>query len=113
MGWAELVNAHGSEWPVAPDPTGGFRCRRARACYRNAANIAMDHGLRYCEGWAYDGSGVGVQHAWNLTDDGLVVDTTWREPGTRYFGVAVDTTALCAVILKQDTFGPVLETVLR
>ena len=112
MGWAELVDRHGSEWPIASDPTGGFRRRRSKACYRNAANLAMEHGLRYCEGWAYDGP-VPVQHAWNLTDDGFVVDITWRNPATRYVGVEVDTAALSEAILSSGRYEPVLEIVLR
>jgi hypothetical protein len=55
---------------------------------RNAFRRAMDSGLLYAEGFACRPSGVTHYSAWCL-DGETVVDPGAREPGTAYFGVAL------------------------
>lgn len=57
----------------------------ARACFRNAALFALEHRLPYIEGYAM--SIIPVHHAWCLDHDGRVIEVTWKELGSAYFGV--------------------------
>lgn len=55
------------------------------ACFRNAAMYAVEHGLRYVEGYA--AGIIPVHHGWCADDDGNVVEVTWKEIGSIYYGV--------------------------
>lgn len=45
----------------------------------NALSYALKYEeLDYAEGWAYSGV-IPAHHAWCVTDDGRVVDPTWRD----------------------------------
>lgn len=60
-----------------------------RACYGNSIALAAIYGFRYVEGYAVD-PGLArtvIHHAWNLDDDGLLVDSTWANCGLAYLGV--------------------------
>jgi hypothetical protein len=54
----------------------------------NAYRRAMDSGLLYAEGYTCRPSGIHVNSAWCL-DGEAVVDPGFSEPGTAYFGVAL------------------------
>lgn len=56
-----------------------------QACFRNAAMYAIDHKLRYVEGYAV--SIIPVHHAWCADKDDNVIEVTWDKVGTGYFGV--------------------------
>ena len=57
-----------------------------RGCFRNAAMYAIDHkGIRYVEGYAT--SIIPAHHAWCIDKDDCVLELTWKEVGTNYFGV--------------------------
>lgn len=53
------------------------KCRRPRAqeCFYNAQKFCMDHGYPFWEGYFLIG-GQPMHHAWNVMDDGEVVDFT-------------------------------------
>ncbi len=48
-------------------------------CYINSAKAAIAFGLVYVEGWAIfkiDDMFIPIEHAWNLNEEGEIVDTT-------------------------------------
>lgn len=61
-------------------PWGAPKC-----CYGNALAAAVKYGWTYVEGIAL--GVIPVQHAWNVRDDGEMVDLTWRQVGSAYLGV--------------------------
>jgi len=92
----------------------GIRKMANQACFRNAW-VLQDRrtGLSYAEGLAEADfcPGTWIHHAWCVTDDGVVVDPTWRHPGLSYFGVRLDAaTAAKALWESNDEFGGLLAT---
>lgn len=83
-----MLLEHGRLWTPAPldqQPERG----EARQCYRNALELSYGTPL-YCEGYAVaNGVPIPILHAWCLTEDGLVLEPTWSEPGVAYLGIAV------------------------
>lgn len=74
-------------------------------CYRNALNMAIDHGLIYVEGYALPLGLMSVEHAWCLDpSDGKVIDPTWGISAD-YYGVKFDTRAICAQVVEQGYYG--------
>ena len=102
------LNAHGQEWTAQKLPAGVKRGRMG-ACYDNATQLVlMQSDLRYCEGVAYTGRDTpfAYLHAWAVDKDGKVVDPTWDQPEkARYFGVAYDTHAYMAHMLRGGYYG--------
>jgi len=62
-----------------------------KACFFNAHKLAKRHPrtYRYVEGLAYCGF-FPMHHAWVVDAQGRVIDNTWRERGTEYFGCVFD-----------------------
>jgi hypothetical protein len=58
-----------------------------KMCYGNAINLAGRHSLRYIEGFALAPTGEIILHAWNATETGDLVDSSWANTGLAYFGV--------------------------
>lgn len=62
-----------------------------KECYRNSMLKTIERGLRYVEGYVkIAGIGLVIEHAWNLTEDGEVMDFTANRFGFEfedYFGV--------------------------
>ncbi|MFD7731064.1 hypothetical protein ACFV6F_11860 [Kitasatospora phosalacinea] len=86
---AELLLDQGRLFTPAPLP-GHIAPLPARRCFRNADWTAEQHGLVYAEGWAVaPGFDFEIEHAWCATSDGIVVDTTWPEPGRAYLGAPI------------------------
>jgi hypothetical protein len=83
-GSADLLLQHGKWYEPAPLPQ-GIRRGQMKQCFYNAAMAAIDHGLRYVEGYAL--SIIPVHHAWCVDDAGKVVEVTWKNVGLAYFGV--------------------------
>lgn len=93
----------------------GFKWRRSlgaydflrgeiRQCYLNAANAAISHPeLTYCEGYA--SSLIPVNHAWCLDPQGRVLELTWEEPGSEYYGIPFKTEFLRRQLLTQKYYG--------
>jgi len=82
-----------------------------QACYRNACDLALAHPgeLTYCEGRALSCGIIPIEHAWCVTPDGEVVDTTWSEDECSYFGVCFDTEWLHGWVESRPRYGVMAE----
>jgi hypothetical protein len=85
-----LVLAYGSPYSGTPWSAWkgtGYRRRKAKQCFLNAARFESQYGLTYVEGFAH--SIIPVHHAWCVTADGRVVDPTWHDADetTSYLGI--------------------------
>jgi hypothetical protein len=99
--------------PVTPPaefrPAGkpdGYQRMDSGACFRNAFTVATSSpSLLYGDGYALmplGGSrGARVRHAWVTGPAYLAVDVTWREAGTRCFGITVSPDELRARQLRK------------
>jgi hypothetical protein len=98
----DLILEHG-QWnrpALFPERLAHLRGRPGR-CFDNSDRLARVTGLRYTEGFALsDVALVPLAHAWCITDDGTVVDPTWRTPGLAYLGVPL-TPAYRAAVLQR------------
>ena len=84
-----LVLAEGTSWDD-PDSITLDINGELKDCYQNSLHYAIENGLLYCEGYA-QGSIIPVMHAWVYDpDNDKVIETTWRDPGSEYYGVAMD-----------------------
>lgn len=92
-GWPEFVQRHGEEFECVPCPRHLYM--RPRYCYGNAIMLGVMAGLPYVEGMACPHPDMpAVPHAWNLDEQGRVVDSTWAlgedgapAEGRAYLGV--------------------------
>ena len=102
---ADFILRHGRayEWHQFPR-----RLTRGvpRACYRNAARLALRSArYTYVEGCAVaPGIGISLDHAWCIDQAGHVVDPTWQD-GRDYFGVAFRTDYLRRVVRANRQYG--------
>lgn len=77
---------------------------KAKECFANAYTAAVENpGWTYVEGYA--NSIIPVAHAWCVDENGIVVETTWPEVGTEYYGVPLDLTWVMNVILETRHYG--------
>lgn len=78
-----------------------------RACYRNAFELALAHPgeLTYCEGRALSCGFLPIEHAWCVTADGQVLDTTWRGDERNYFGICFDIEWLRGWVESRTSYG--------
>lgn len=87
-----LLLGHG-QWHVPAPLPGHVDPLPERACFVNAQRTELVcPSLTYAEGWAIAGAEtVPAQHAWCVTDEGVVVDPTWVRFGGRrvYFGIVL------------------------
>jgi DNA topoisomerase-1 len=102
------VAAYGEEHMAAPLPDNIER-GKLRECYKNASmTVLLNQELDYAEGFATNaktGSFV-FQHAWAVTKDGTVVDSTWDEPEKgQYFGVRYDRDKYLKYLYKAKHYG--------
>lgn len=80
-----------------------------KECFKNCMDAVVFSSHRdqtdylYCEGYAL--GIIPTIHAWLVTPDGQVVDPTWPEPGTEYFGVAFKRKFAQRQTLKQECYG--------
>jgi len=89
-GFHTMLLERGQEFTPAPLPK-GIRQGTMKLCFHNSEMVAKRKGLAYCEGLAISSKvlGLPIHHAWNVTEDGTVVDTTWVPEGVSYFGIVV------------------------
>jgi len=102
---AEFVLKHGAEYEYAPKPK-GIRWGTVKQCFKNAHQLALWHPeLTYCEGYGY--SLIPTPHAWCVTEDGKVVDNTWRphDGAPLYFGVAFPLEVVNRAITLSGHYG--------
>lgn len=99
----ELVQAHGRFYTPAPLPP-RFEQAQPRACYENAAMLALEHPeLTYVEGYA--AGLIPTPHAWVTEDGTSAIDPTWAEPGAAYFGVPFSTEWLHQHLTSSGHWG--------
>jgi hypothetical protein len=78
-------------------------------CFVNAFILSHRPHLTYCEGFALDGSGLLVHHAWACDRKGRVIDNTWERPGLEYFGVPFTRKFLYDVCRERDVLAAVFQ----
>jgi len=111
----------GQYWKAVPWSTwkgAGWRRGSLKACYWKAAMFAIKHPeLKYVEGFAFGPpNDVVYAHAWNVDDEGRVIERTWNvfdhwvEQMT-YYGVAFEIKEVAKQIIVRDDFSPVLPIV--
>jgi hypothetical protein len=61
-----------------------------KSCYLNCYQLASKlPDITYCEGYALSNYlDLPIAHAWLLTSNGEVIDPTWEEEASAYYGVA-------------------------
>jgi hypothetical protein len=89
----EKVYRDGRNFTPAELPK-GIRRKPQRYCFDNSVEVFNERGLAYVEGYAISSviTGMPIHHAWNVTEDGIVVDTTWVPAGLEYYGVVIEIT---------------------
>ena len=102
---SKFMLEHGQSFTIGPDTYKGRRMKRGQ-CFRNATLRAVRNPrLKYVEGYATV-YGVPLQHAWNVRDDGALIDPTWEGTAKEhYFGVAFSTEYITSAMLKNGYYG--------
>jgi hypothetical protein len=89
----------------------GYRQRKAKACFANCSDLALDGRGKYCEGFAVglaDDGGpfiFAVHHAWVTLDGIHAIDPTLKHPGVFYFGIEYEVGAVAKKILAKPYRG--------
>lgn len=115
---ADLLREHGHVYKSVPWSSWrgtGYRRATPRRCYANAAKLARDRDeLTYVEGLAANAATFApVEHAWCVTDDGRVVEPTWRATlegagdveDWEYLGVAVESDVVQMLAWTNVSWG--------
>lgn len=104
MSYEAVVLKYGQSYPApAIARPKGIRKGKDGECFANAYHVAADKGWQYVEGFAR--SIIFVHHAWVIDDRGNVVETTWKEPGTEYYGIPLDMQFIHQVFLETRVYG--------
>ena len=106
-----VVLKHGEEFksPARPRPK-GIRKRTNKLCFMNSYHLAESRNMTYVEGFAISkGVPIPLHHAWVVDQSGEVIETTWRDPGDFYFGIALDLSFIHHVMFETRMYG-VLDT---
>ena len=75
------------EWRIGDRPRPkGIRKHADQSCHFNAWKVAVDKNLRYVEGVAISSVRMPIHHAWCVDADDQVVEVTWSELGSLYYG---------------------------
>lgn len=101
-----LLKRHGRDFNTH-GPAEGFDFGIPKMCFQNSLRLILaNHHLTYCEGYAQPATMPGwvEHHAWCVDKRGNVIDTTWREGGLEYFGLAFETITVirCAEAMKDQ-----------
>ena len=101
----KFVLQHGKQYNVAPLKDKHWLLRgKIKECFCNAALAAMwNKGLTYVEGYAC--GVIPVLHAWCVDKHGDVVELTWPEVGTDYYGVPFNRKFLARQLCKTKQYG--------
>jgi hypothetical protein len=113
--YEDLVLQHGVLFPnILQELPKGMRYGAQKHCFYNAFRRGTDgsffepiEGLTYCEGYAQ--GLIIVHHAWLVDQNGNVIDPTWREKGTCYFGIPFDWNYVKKSTLERSIYGAVLD----
>jgi hypothetical protein len=98
-----LVLRNGQFYRPQPLPA-EYKRGKIKECFYNAYKLSWNKNLTYVEGFA-NGALVPVQHAWCVDAAGNVIDNTWPDCGTVYYGVALDKQFVDRVVLETGTYG--------
>ena len=83
----------------------GYRQGKPRACFGNAATLALQDRGTYVEGFALS-QGHLVHHAWIALDDVHAIDTTWpNAPDCHYLGVPFSTRTVSAWAMHHGGYA--------
>lgn len=79
-----------------------------RYCYQNAFDLVSSYGtskgLTYCEGYART-EFFAMNHAWCVDSKGRIIDPTWVDRGTAYYGVIMDWRYVFETMLGSGMYG--------
>jgi hypothetical protein len=92
----------------------GYRRAREKFCFNNANKLALNHDeLTHVEGFAWNKGMMAVHHAWCVTEDGFVVDPTWRDTDetTEYLGIPFRDKAAMARLWTKGPNAALLDTI--
>jgi len=95
-----LIRELGSPWE---GPVKAVRLGPLKECYCNSMRAAAENGWVYVEGIAL--GVIPVQHAWCVRPDGVLIETTWEDPGTEYFGVPFSMEGLLDIVGRTGFSG--------
>lgn len=100
----DFVLRNGKAWPVSQRPV-CLKIGPLGECFRTSASYALRWPdlYIYCEGFAC--GSLPVMHAWLLDDQGRVIETTWRDRGVDYFGIALRPEYLEERLCEQKSYG--------
>lgn len=107
QGIEQYVLDNGRFWTLPKAPSDLIMLERH--CFDNAFRLVRSRQktLRYVEGFA--SRFIAVHHAWCVTADGTVVDPTWEEPGSAYFGVTFPLSQVRAARKGADNASVLLD----
>lgn len=98
---ADFLRGNGKRWKGDDLPKSIKRAPSGQ-CFRNAWELSLRHGLRYCEGYGWDAElgALPFSHAWNLcAKSGRVIDATWDlGKGAVYLGVELSPKQLMRIV---------------
>lgn len=107
--WPSIYHFMQDKAKVMPSAVLSDKPGLAKECFRNAAKTALRRrNLIYCEGFAVPDIGIQLplSHAWLYDPEtGRVIETTWREPGLEYWGVAFTREYLATALLRRKYYG--------
>lgn len=99
----QFVLDHGKEYTGRRLPS-DYRQRTPKECFKNAAELALETGLTYVEGFLF--RFVPIHHAWCIDENGNVIDPTVMDPqDCEYLGVPYDLDFVLDFITKAGYYG--------
>ena len=99
---AVLLQQHGRSWrEFSPR---AVRKGAQKQCFRNTLHLCLaDPTLTYVEGYAI--GLIPLHHAWAADPEGRIIETTWRDAGTDYFGIPFTTEYASRAALEVGHYG--------
>jgi len=88
----------------------GYRKRKDKQCFSNAADLALTERGTYVEGYASLPAGGGpIHHAWITLDGVHAIDPTWRDPvNCHYVGIAFPKDIVARYCMSEGYLVPLL-----
>jgi hypothetical protein len=87
----DFVNKHGKEYTYIQKPD-SVPIGIAKLCFMNAYMLAsQNEKYRYVEGYGIiEDIGLPIWHAWVIDEFDQVIDNTWTDSGSYYYGVVLN-----------------------
>lgn len=107
-GFEELVLDCGIELKANPLPK-GIKPGTPKLCYWNCQQLIFKNKeLIYAEGYALDKEiSFPISHAWLMTKNKEVIDPTWRDSNSDYFGVPLATQWVKSILNSRTKNGEI------